>query len=106
MAHVAKYTRSAIGRLMGHYNREKDDGVNRNNESIDPERTDENYFLKSGSVDSLNERLLQVKVCKRADVNVLCDWVVTLPKDVQVDDEQRFSVGAVRSREYYQCCCA
>lgn len=90
MAHVAKYTRSAIGRLMGHYNREKDDGVNRNNESIDPERTDENYFLKSGSVDSLNERLLQVKVCKRADVNVLCDWVVTLPKDVQVDDEQKF----------------
>ena len=90
MAHVAKYTRSAIGRLMGHYNREKDDGVNRNNESIDPERTDENYFLKSGSVDSLNERLSQVKVCKRADVNVLCDWVVTLPKDVQVDDEQKF----------------
>lgn len=41
-------------------------------------------------MDSLNERLSQVKVCKRADVNVLCDWVVTLPKDVQVDDEQKF----------------
>lgn len=94
MAHVAKYTRSAIGRLMGHYNRERDDGVNRSNESIDPERTEQNYFLKCGSVDSLNERLSQVKVCKRADVNVMCDWVVTLPKDVQVDDEQKF-FGAV-----------
>ena len=98
MAHVAKYTRSAIGRLMGHYNREKDDGVNRNNESIDPERTDENYFLKSGSVDSLNERLSQVKVCKRADVNVLCDWVVTLPKDTlfarMYSDYQAYSAFA------------
>lgn len=102
MAHVAKYARPAIGRLMCHYNREKDDGVNRSNESIDQERTEQNYFFKIGSIDSLNERLSQVKVCKRADVNVLCDWVVTLPKDVQSDDEQKFfeTVFAFLSERY------
>lgn len=102
MAHVAKYARPAIGRLMCHYNHEKDDGVNRSNESIDQERTEQNYFLKIGSVDSLNERLSQVKVCKRADVNVLCDWVVTLPKDVQFDDEKKFfeAVFAFLSERY------
>lgn len=102
MAHVAKYTRPAIGRLMNHYNRKENDGVIRSNESIDPTRTNQNYFFKNGSVDSLNERLSQVKVCKRADVNVMCDWVVTLPKDVQADDEQKFfeAVFAFLSERY------
>ena len=39
---------------------------------------------------SLKQRLSEVKVQNRADVKVLCSWVVTLPEDVKSEDEHRF----------------
>lgn len=98
MAHVAKYTAAAAGHLCNHYGRsedmEKSAYVIRGNENIDPSRTHLNYDLaphREGSqIDRLHQRLSEVKVQKRADVNVLCDWVVTVPKDLPREEHTRF----------------
>lgn len=93
MAHVAKYTAAAVGHMTNHYGRSFDDGVKRSNENIDPKRTHLNYNLapdrEGGQVAFLQRRLSQVKVQKRADVNVLCDWVVTLPQGNYTPDQER-----------------
>lgn len=93
MAHVAKYTAAAVGHMTNHYGRSSDDGVKRSNENIDPKRTHLNYNLapdrEGGQVAFLQRRLSQVKVQKRADVNVLCDWVVTLPQGSYTSDQER-----------------
>ena len=93
MAHVAKYTAAAVGHMTNHYGRSSDDGVKRSNENIDPKRTHLNYNLapdrEGGQVAFLQRRLSQVKVQKRADVNVLCDWVVTLPQGDYTPDQER-----------------
>lgn len=93
MAHVAKYTAAAVGHMTNHYGRSSDDGVKRSNENIDPKRTHLNYNLapdrEGGQVAFLQRRLSQVKVQKRADVNVLCDWVVTLPQRNYTPDQER-----------------
>ena len=90
MAHVQKYTRSASGHLLAHYERRKNDKgeyVKFGNQDIDLSRTHMNYNLAPDhdQVEYLQERLNQVKCMNRADVNVLCDWVVTIPKDFQED---------------------
>ena len=100
MAHVAKYTAAAVTRMTDHYGRTQGDGVHRSNESINPERTSLNYNLApdrpGGQLAYLQQRLSEVKVQKRADVKVLCDWIVTLPRwqpkpgqDVDPDQIQR-----------------
>lgn len=93
MAHVAKYTAAAVGHMTNHYGRSSDDGVKRSNENIDPKRTHLNYNLapdrEGGQVAFLQRRLSQVKVQKRVDVNVLCDWVVTLPQGNYTPDQER-----------------
>jgi len=77
-----------VGNMCGHYGRTEGDGVRRSNESIDPARTHLNYNLApehdGGQVAFIQKRLSEVKVQKRADVKILCDWVVTLP----VEDEK------------------
>ena len=82
MAHFAKYTASAAGHMTDHYERTPGDGVKRSNVDIDPERTHLNYNLGpwGSGMANLEKRLSEIKVQKRADVNVMCDWVVTLPK--------------------------
>lgn len=88
MAHVAKFAAGAVGNMCGHYGRTEGDGVRRSNESIDPARTHLNYNLApehdGGQVAFMQKRLSEVKLQKRADVKILCDWVVTLP----VEDEK------------------
>ncbi|MDE6677981.1 MAG: plasmid recombination protein [Ruminococcus sp.] len=90
MAHVAKYNKSAVGRMFAHYARK-----NRtySNESIDPERTHLNYNLANhgmSQIDFLHQRLSEVKVQNRKDVNVMCDWILTAPKDLPEEDLKRF----------------
>lgn len=80
MAHAAKYAASASGHMLSHYDRSKD-GLSGN---IDPSRTHLNYNLgpeREGSqLDFIHQRMSEVRCLKRADVNIMCDWVVTLPK--------------------------
>ena len=97
MAHVQKNTRVATGHLFDHYGRnaeeEKYKYLYRSNDSIDPERTALNYNLapdKREQKEILEERLSQVKVLNRKDVNVMCSWVVTRPKDLDQNQEKEF----------------
>lgn len=87
MANMQKYTRGAIGHLFKHYERGLDDNgeyVKFGNTSIDLERTYLNYSLKNGSaMKNYLDRMNEVKCLKRADVNVMCSWIVTIPQDLK-----------------------
>lgn len=91
MAHVMKCTASASGHMFSHYARseekERSKDVVRSNEKINPEKTCKNYNLAPDrgmtQLEFLHKRLSEIKVQKRADVNVFCDWVITLPKSIR-----------------------
>lgn len=91
MAHVEKFAISAIGHMCDHYERGRD--VKRSNENIDSSRTPQNYNLgparELSQVDFVRQRTSEVKCQKRADVKVMCDWVITIPKDFQAVHPQR-----------------
>lgn len=78
MAHVAKYTLSSVNRLLNHYDRSKSNI----GENVDVDRSKLNYNLSTNQgeqFDILQKRMSEIKCLKRADVNVMCDWAVTLP---------------------------
>lgn len=80
MAHVEKFNRGAMGHMLAHYERSKVPGDN-----IDVSKTHLNYNLavhqQQTQLDFIHKRLSEVRMQNRKDVNVLCDWVVTAPKD-------------------------
>ena len=89
MAHVAKYTASALGQLCQHYERKKNEQgeyISFGNQDIDLTRTHLNYNLaperEQGQVAFIRQRCSEVRCQKRSDVNVMCSWVVTLPKNI------------------------
>lgn len=93
MAHVQKFTSGSAGRIIGHCEREKSDYGDflkyRSSSDIDTTKTHMNMSMTFS--DGLNphqrlhKRLSEVHVLKRKDVNVMCDWVITLPKEVPQD---------------------
>lgn len=96
MAHFAKYAAAAAGHLLKHYERAKDakgEYIKFGNKNIDLTRTSENYNLaperKGGQQAFIKQRLSEVKLQKRDDVKILCDWVVTLPKGDYTSAQER-----------------
>ena len=91
MAHMAKHTRAAVGHLCSHFDRQTE---NISNPNIDPQRTPENYNLGPdrdvSQGDFIRERCGEVRMLNRKDVNVMCTWVVTAPKDLPQIDQQQF----------------
>ena len=92
MAHLAKHTRAAVGHMCAHYDRS---ASNIGNEDITPERTPENYNLApdrpdTTQTDFIQQRCAEARTLNRKDVNVMCSWVVTAPKDLPQADEQKF----------------
>lgn len=90
MAHVAKFTKGAMGHMLSHYDRSKVPA-----ENIDPERSHLNYNLAAKQqplpqLDYIHCRLNDVKLQNRKDVKVLCDWVVTVPKDLPQELHTQF----------------
>lgn len=90
MAHLGKYTRADTGHLFAHYERKKDDEghyIKFGNKEIDTSRTYLNYNLAlkrdMSQYAYLKKRLEDVKCLNRKDVNVMCDWVVTMPQDLR-----------------------
>lgn len=90
MAHLGKYTRADTGHLFAHYERKKDDEghyIKFGNKEIDTSKTYLNYNLAPKRDMSqyayLKKRLEDVKCLNRKDVNVMCDWVVTMPQDLR-----------------------
>lgn len=85
MAHVAKYTRGQTGHLFDHYDRKKS-----GNPDINPKYSKMNYNLapEHNQTSFLQERLKSVYCLKREDVNVMADWVITLPKQTEEQYEK------------------
>ena len=83
MAHAAKYTASATGHMLSHYDRSKENL----GDNIDLFRTHLNYNLAPdhgmSQLEFIQQRLSEVRHLNRADVNVMCDWVVTLPTEIK-----------------------
>lgn len=97
MAHVQKFSAGSAARILGHCDREKnEDGYlkYRTDSDIDGTKTHLNFSMlpEDGltAQQRLQNRLENVHVLKRKDVNVMCDWVITLPKDYAVDPPQFF----------------
>jgi len=94
MANVEKFTRAAMGHMCAHFQRAKgEDGeyIRFGNQNIDTEKSQNNYNLapehEGGQVDFIRRRTSEVKCLNRADVNVMCSWVVTLPKGFEPEKE-------------------
>jgi len=86
--HIAKYKKQAIGHLFAHYERSS----NPSNKSIDVSRTALNYNLapEGNQLDRLHSRLSEIKIPNRKDINVICDCVVTAPKDLTTEQQPHF----------------
>lgn len=87
MAHVEKYTATATGHMLAHYDRTHSSSTS----LIDENRTALNHNLAGidqplPQLDFLHKRLGEIKVMKRADVNVMCDWIVTAPKELPPEE--------------------
>ena len=87
MAHLEKYTAAAAGHMFAHYDRTHSSSTS----NIDESRTHLNYNLAEkdqplSCLDFLHKRMSEIKVLKRANVNVMCDWVVTAPEDLTEEE--------------------
>ena len=95
MAHVQKFTKGSIAGLSIHIERKTDKHAN---PDIDNNQTALNYDLcqKEGDMMSrLTERLSEVHCLNRANVNIMADWIVTLPeplKELSPDQQKQFFV--------------
>lgn len=88
MAHVEKYKASALGHMLAHYNR-----TSPANKDIDKSRTKENYNLapmRGDLISFINAKCSEIKCQKRNDVIKLCDWVITMPRDLPPEKESIF----------------
>lgn len=94
MAHLAKYPRTAMAAMLAHYERvpELERGYRRDN--IDNDRTSLNYMLSpartGGAQAWLDNQLAQLARQPRKNAIVMCDVVVTAPRDLREGDERLF----------------
>lgn len=91
MAHNAKYTRGAMGHMLAHYDRTHGSSTSKINEDL----TYLNYNLAAeqqslNQLEFIHKRLGEVKLQNRKDVNVLCDWIVTAPKELTEQEHSLF----------------
>ena len=95
MANLQKYTKSATGHLSKHFERGKDingDYIKFGNQDIDTEKSDLNYNLapEHNQIEFIRQRCSEVQCLNRKDVNVMCSWVVTAPKNLDQAEEKAF----------------
>ena len=93
MAQMAKYTKSAVYGLTVHNERRK--GCSLSNKDIDRNRSHLNYNLAQSiqplsSEEFVTKRVNEVKHINRKDIIQMVDWIITLPKNVPSEDEQKF----------------
>jgi len=85
---MQKYTRNALGHMLKHYARKKDQNgeyVKFGNANIDQYLTQYNYTFTSRTDDLsdyefIKKRTENLNALKRKDVNVMATWVVTVPQ--------------------------
>lgn len=91
MAHVKKFTKAACGHMFAHYDRQAE---HISNENVDRTKTHLNYNLAVHQQmlqgEFVKQRCSEVKCQNRKDVNVMCAWVVTAPKELHEEEYERF----------------
>ncbi len=102
MANVKKYTKAACGHLFKHYERAKEinpdtgqsEYVKFGNQRINSQLSHLNYNLaehqKMLQGDFVRKRCSEVKLQNRKDVNVMCSWVLTAPKELPQSEQTYF----------------
>lgn len=95
LANVQKFTRGQVGGLTRHFERAKKDNgeyYKFGNQEVDTTRTHLNYNLAPArnQLAFISQRTSEVECVKRADINVMCSWVVTAPKDVDEGELKLF----------------
>lgn len=101
MANVRKFTRGAIGHMCAHFERKQQynketkqmEYVRFGNQEIDTSRSHLNYNLapeRKSQSEFIKQRCGEVYCHGRKDVNVLCSWVVTAPKDLDPAEHDKF----------------
>lgn len=112
MANVQKYKQGAVSNMLAHYDRRTGENKQRGNEKIDPARTYLNHDIHTGQTadgersgetqrSRLYKRLSEVRHrdLEKFDDNLFCDWVVTLPENVDQDRAEEFF------KAVYDFCC-
>lgn len=93
--HAEKYTKVAVAHMLKHYSREHANPESR--ENINHELTKNNYNLAPerdvSDYDFVKQRLGEVKHLNRDNINIIADWVITLPKDYKGDEEKFFQTA-------------
>ena len=91
MASVKKFKACAVANQIRHIERTIE---NPSNEDIDKENTNKDYLLtpnrEMSSYDYYKQRLSEVYLYKRADVNTLCGWIITAPQELKKENEEAF----------------
>ena len=85
-----KFNKISCGHMTSHFDRS---AKNISNENINESKTNLNYNLADQSmqqIDFINKRCSEVKCQNRKDVNVMCSWVVTAPKDLSENEIEPF----------------
>lgn len=97
LAHVLKASKGAIGGLTRHYGRHKKENgeyVKFGNQEIDITKIQLNYNLATHQrltqLEFIKQRTSEVYCLNRKDVNVMCDWIVTKPKEVLEEEREKF----------------
>ncbi len=97
MAHVQKSTKSQVGGLTRHYERfKKENGeyIKFNNQEIDVTKSHLNYNLAThqnmNQLDFIKKRTAEVNCPNRKEINVMCSWVITKPKELNPDAQDLF----------------
>ena len=93
LAHLMKANRNQVGGLTRHFERyKKENGeyIKFGNQDIDIEKTRLNYNLaeEKNLLEFIKKRTSEVRCLNRKDVNIMCDWVVTLPEKIKTEEDQ------------------
>ncbi len=95
MANVQKYTRAQVGGLTRHYERAKKENgeyYQFGNQEVDTARTHLNYNLAPvrDQLAFISRRTSEVECVSRANINVMCGWVVTAPQELDEGELRPF----------------
>lgn len=99
MAHLQKFTHGSATRIIEHCERVKDGKGKyrkyKTGSDIDDTKTKSNYSFRlkkaaQGGKNRLKEIMTNTYCMNRSDVNVMADWVITLPKDYKGNEREFF----------------
>ena len=99
MAHCEKYKRADTAAMFIHYERTPDHQLS--SKDIDTTRSHLNYNVAADDQPLpqhkfLAIRLKQIQTNNRKNQNVVCDWVITQPRDVKEQDSRAFFLAVYK----------